>query len=906
MATYYLWSAVPSICGDTAMKQWLLILICISWSWVDLSGQAFVQQPVSVQIQQQPLADALWQLIEKEGIPLSFQHELLPKGAFTFRIIQQPCGKVLDQLLQNTLLSWKVVGEQIIIVPRTENLLQSWVVSGYVTDAETGERLIGANIIDLYSNRGTVSNEYGFFSLSLPEGNVYLRTSYLGYVNYESYLPLNASISLKVALQRSITLSEIIVYPRDSLADPIGGPGPGIMLGKREAMLLPTLAGEPDILRLAHLLPGVTTGADGAEGLQVRGGDAGQNLVLLDGVPVYYVNHAIGLFSVFNGNAVSSARLLRGAFPARYGGRLSSVLDIRMKDGNTQQLTGHAEAGLLSTRALLEGPVVKGRSSFLVAGRWSFVHTFLNPQSARFKRQRGREGETNYRFFDFNAKYNHNISPRDHLFLSLYHGQDRYDDLTTDRSLLNIEDLNGNLFRFTYDQSYGEGLVWGNTVGSLRWNHLFSDKLFANFNLTYSELDQESWYNTEEILTESSINFSDSLLLQGLFRSGIQDMGAKADWQWNVRSNLYFRYGAGFHARTFRPGALLVSEPFDSESAFSNNTISTREGFCYLEGQGVWQERWSWNAGIHLTNWQVRGQSDWALQPRASIDYLASEKLTLNASAGRMVQYLHFLRNTTLNLPTEIWVPSTQLIPPATSWQQTLGGRYEWGTAWQVSVDAYYKAMQQLLAFREGVEGFANWEENVVSGQGVAYGAELQVSRLQGPLTGWLSYTLSRSQRQFDELNLGRVFPFRFDRRHNLQLAGIWQITPHWHLSANWTYASGFALTLPLVKFTAVVPGELPPPGGFPVTLDPVAKNNIRMPAYHRLDLNIHVEWKSRRTLQHALNLGIYNVYNRNNPLYYDVRRFLVNQNNVLATRYQFVEVQLAPILPILSYQFGF
>lgn len=889
------------------MKRPLLILGLLLTSCTLLWGQDVLKQRVDLKVSNATFQEVLYQLIEQEGARLSFRDELLPAGTYTFDMSQQSLRRVLDQILAGTGLVYRPIGDQVILVPKpAEKVEEYFTISGFVTDGATGESLIGANIIDLYSQQGTVSNEYGFFSLSLPRGWVDVRISYLGYDNARVSLELTDNQLYKLPLEGSVTLNEVVVYPRDTSANPIGGLATGELIGLRETQLLPSLAGEPDVIRTALLLPGVTSGADGAEGMQVRGGDAGQNLVLLDGVPVYYVNHGIGLFSIFNTSTVRSAQLFRAGFPARYGGRLSSVLDIRTKEGNLQRTSGNVEAGLLTTRFSLEGPVAKDKSSFLVSGRWSFVHLLLEEQSRRYKQQRGRDGSSDYRFYDINAKFNYAFSERDRIYLSLYRGRDTYDDLTTNSNLLNVLDGNGDQQLFQLNQSYGEGLNWVNTVGSLRWNHLFSDQLFANFSLTYSRLDQESYYNLEDQLINLTVEQRDSLQIQGLFQSGIEDLGLKADWQLILSPRQQFRFGLGANRRIFNPGALIVDEPFFGEDAFENNEVNTTELNAYVEGQGKLGSYWKWNAGLHTAWWYVRSTGHPSLQPRLSLMYDPEARWNVTLSASRMVQNLHFLRNTTVNLPTEIWVPSTERIEPAEAWMSNLSYRYEINPNWELQADVYYKRMNRILAFLEGTEGFEDWEENVVPGEGEAYGTEWQLRKRQGRLTGWLSYTLSKSVRQFDELNLGRVYPFRYDRRHNLQIAGIFKLSPKVHLSATWGYASGFALTLPLVKFTSLVPGEVIPPDGIPDVLDPERKNNVRMPAYHRLDLNVHYEWQKGERFKHHLNVGVYNAYNRNNPLYYDIRRFLVNQQGVLFTSYQFVEVQLAPILPILSYQLSF
>lgn len=894
--------------GSNPMKKYLILLAFMScWHCSSLLAQQPLDQLVTIQVENKLLVDVFYQLIDEEAVNLSFRNELIPNQKVSIDFQNRPLWEVLDQLLSNTRLRYRVLGNQILLIRRViERPKTYYTISGFIEDELSGERLIGANIIDLNSERGTISNEYGFFSISLPEGEVHLRSSYLGYQATEQLLTLEGNLSTRIELGGSITLNEVIIYARDSTANPIGGLATGNYIGLRETHLLPSLAGEPDVFRTAHLLPGVTTGADGAEGVQVRGGDAGQNLVLLDGVPVYYVNHAIGLFSIFNSDAIRSTQLLRGGFPARYGGRLSSVLDIRMKEGNKQSFHASAGTGLLSTRFLLEGPIVSDRSSFLVAGRWSFVHPFLRPQSRAFKESRGTTGQTDYRFYDINAKFNYSFSNKNRVFLSFYRGKDNYDDLTTDFTILELNDQNDEVYNALYRQSYGEGFSWGNTVGSLRWNHLFSDQLFSNFSFTYSRLDQESFYNLEDIVDKPIFNQIDTTLVQGLFRSGIEDIGAKADLQWVANTNTEVRFGLGGNRRIFKPGALIVNEALSTENPFQNNSVNTTELSTYLEGQGRWRKRWNWNGGVHLAWWYVRSKGHLSVQPRLSINYEANERLTANVSVSRMVQNMHFLRNTTVNLPTEIWVPSTDQIQPSDALHGEVGLSYKLSDTWRLQTDAYYKRLHQLLTFKEGVEGFRNWEENVTSGDGEAYGAELQLNKVKGKLTGWLSYTYSRSLRRFEELNLDRVYPFRYDRPHNLKIAGVYSLMKGWYFSANWSYSSGFALTLPLVKFTPILPGEIPPNGGFPLAIDPIAKNNIRMPVDHRLDINLHHEWTGAKGWKHEFNIGVYNVYNRNNPLYYDIRRFLVVNDGESTTEYSFVEVQLAPILPILSYQIKF
>lgn len=889
------------------MKKQFLLLAFL-FIVVTAFSQQSLNQPINLIVENQPLSEAFYQLIEQEGVNISFRNELLPQENINVVFTKLPLRKALDQLLSNTQLSYKLIGNQIIIVPRARESQQSYTISGFVTDAKTGEHLIGANIQDLHSNKGTVSNEYGFFSLTLHQDQAYLNISYLGYQNWYQALSLSKNQSLNIELTASITLQEVIIYAKDdSIRNPIGGMATGTELKLGKSQLLPSLAGEPDIIRTALLLPGVSSGSDGAEGLQIRGGDAGQNLVLLDGVPVYYVNHAIGLFSIFNTNAVRSAQLFRGGFPARYSGRLSSVLDVRMKEGNQHEFKSSAALGLLSARFSTEGPIVKERSSFFISGRWSFIHAFLKERTQAFKQDKGQDGNSDYRFYDLNAKFNYSFSNKNRLFLSLYRGHDNYDDLTTEAFNRTISDGQGNLRYIDIMRSNKEGIKWYNTLGALRWNSIFNDRLFANFSLQYSELNQSSFFDELDISSETPIIKQDTFSNQGLFQSGIQDIGLKADWHYFPTPQHQYRFGLTANRRIFEPGALLSEESVSESHSFENNTINTTEISAYNELQGNWRNKWRYNAGIHFSAWYVEDKRHFSAQPRLSLAYQLNDQSSIKLSSSRMVQYLHLLKNTTTGLPIEIWVPSTKEVKPAKAWVNSLGYRLQFGKQYKLEVETYHKNMQDLLAFEEDVESFEDWEEHITQGKGEAYGIECMLSKTQGNLTGWINYTLSKSTRQYTDINLGRVYPFKYDRPHNLKLALIYKLNPKLYFSANWFYSSGFAFTLPLVKFSVGVPGQILPGDFNPEIFTTDAKNNYRMPAYHRLDVNLHYEWSNKNeTLNHQLNIGVYNAYNRNNPLYYDVRLFFVNEDFTLTSRFSFVEVQLTPILPSISYQIKF
>ncbi|MCB0637711.1 MAG: hypothetical protein KDC54_13870, partial [Lewinella sp.] len=542
------------------------------------------------------------------------------------------------------------------------------------------------------------------------------------------------------------------------------------------------------------------------------------------------------------------------------------------------------------------------------SGRWSFLHYLLRSRSRALKADRGEEGWTDYRFYDVNAKFNHIFSDRDRVYFSFYQGADRYEDVTQTLDTLYIGG-GSQPFEYVVDQSYREGIEWGNTVGAVRWNHLFNDQLFANFSLTYSRLAVEADYAQQDSITELTTGQIRNSYDRGVFRTGIEDLGLRADWQWVPNHRTEWRFGLGFNNRQFQPGVLQVNEtdlPPDDPGGFTNDPIPTTETFGYGEGQGRWGQGLSWNGGLHLAAWRVRGRTWFSAQPRLSLAWDWNERWRWTVSGSRMTQFLHLLSNSSIGLPTDLWVPATENIRPADAWTTSTGLRYQWENGWQLEVDLYYKYMQHLLAFSEGASGLRNWENNVTSGSGEAYGAEWLLRKTQGKVTGWLSYTLARSTRQFSLINFGQSYPFKYDRRHDLKLAVVYRHRDWLQFSANWIVSSGFAFSIPLIKYRVVLPGVVLPGGSGIEVLDPGQKNQYRMPVYHRLDVNAHFEWGQDRRWQHALNVGVYNLYDRKNPLYYDVRRFYENQGNSLISVRQFVEVWIAPLIPTVSYRLSF
>jgi outer membrane receptor for ferrienterochelin and colicin len=884
----------------------LVLFFCFS---VGLAfGQRLLDQRVSLTAEGVTLETALYQLIDEQAINISFSNDILPNKTVSIQVQNLPLKLVLQQLFVGTDLNFREVGQQVLIFRAPKNKpRRTFTISGFLSAEESQERLIGATIYDQTSGKGTVTNEFGFFSLSVPEGSIELSFSFLGYTPQYRQIQLDSSRTLNVSLPSNVMLEEVEVVGRALWSDNAQTGISTHTLDPKMVDELPGLGGEADLLRAAYLLPGVQTGTDGVGGMFVRGGGPGQNLVLIDDVPVYNMYHAAGMLSVFNTQAVRSAKLLKGGFPARYGGRASSVLDIRTKDGNAREWSAQAEAGLLTGRFSAEGPIIKDKSSIFISGRLSYLDWYFKPISERWKAEQGEQGATSYRYYDINAKINYSFSDTDRLYLSFYRGSDRYANDGQFGNTISLLDLSRDeIIFFRSEQAYSEALTWGNTVTSLRWNHVFGNKLFANATFTYSKLAVDIDYReTDRLVRIDPATELFDLINVGQFFSGIEDFGAKIDFDFVPSPNHYIRFGVGTTRRSFVPGALSfsgVNENVDFEGNITNDPIRATENFLYVEDEMTFGDRWLINAGLRLENLRVERRNYSILQPRLFASYAINDRISLKASASSMAQFLHLLSQSGIALPTDLWVSATGQIGPQEAWQFEVGNVYDLGKGFSLTLEGYYKKMDNLITYTEGANILNNWEDNVTQGQGTAYGAEVLLQRQAGKTTGWLGYTLSWVNRQFDLVNLGRPYPFKFDRRHDVKLVLNHKLTDWCTLTGNWVFSTGFAFSLPFERYIFQEPGSPQDPV---VIEDFDAINKYRMPFYHRLDLAAQFKWKNRAGEQ-QLHLGVYNLYNRRNPLYYNLRTEFVNRNNAIEVVKQFVEVPLLPILPSVRYAIKF
>ncbi|WP_303920696.1 TonB-dependent receptor [Draconibacterium sediminis] len=777
---------------------------------------------------------------------------------------------------------------------------QNVTISGYVTDLTTGESLINANIYETLEKKGTVSNVYGFYSLTLPAGQHSLQFSFVGYNKQILGLNLQKDTVINMKLKQMADLDEITVHGSKSNVERTQMSL--IELPTARIEKLPVILGEPDVLKVIQLLPGVQAGTEGTSGIYVRGGGADQNLFLLDGVPVYNASHLFGFFSVFNSNAVKTVNLYKGGFPARFGGRLSSVVDIRMKEGNDQEYKGEFSVGLISSRFSFEGPINKGKTAFIVSGRRTYIDVLAQPfiQLAN-KKADNEDINAGYYFYDLNAKINHRFSDRDRLFLSVYSGKDKAYEKSEFTSV-----------QTNYSDKYNDNLGWGNITSALRWNHVFSPKLFSNATLTYSKyrFDVESDYEYTEQEHYDRDYFR--------YLSGINDVTAKIDFDYYPAINHSLKFGASNTWHTFRPGVnhekTTIDEEgyqLDQDTTYGNENIAATEFDAYVEDSWNITPRLNANIGLHFSWFNVQNTNYTSFQPRMALRYLVSDNLSVKASYAKMSQYIHLLSSSTISLPTDLWLPTTQNVKPQNSQQWALGAAYNHKKGYEFSVEAFYKKMDNLIEYKPGAtfSGVSEgWESKIETGKGWSYGAEFMLEKKTGKTTGWLGYTLSWSNRKFDNLNFGETFPAKYDRRHDVNLVLNHEFSKKFDIGLAWVYGTGNATTLGAQDYAAMLPGMGRYQSDGMITYYG-GRNSYRMPAYHRLDLSMNFHKQKKHGVR-TWTVGLYNAYSRQNPffVYWDSKTIVVPspEGDYYKRKPVLKQVSLFPLIPSVSYTFKF
>ena len=786
------------------------------------------------------------------------------------------------------------------VVAASAAFAQKITVSGYITDAKSGESLIGAGVI--YNNPvqgaplvGSVSNNYGYYTLSLPAGERSLTWSFLGYADRTETLYLRRDTVINVQLEPSASIKEAVVTARKEAG--LNSTNTGALEVPQSVLeTMPALFGEKDVLKSLQFLPGVQGGSTGSSGIYVRGGGPDENLILLDDIPLYGVNHMFGIFSVFTPEAVKKVTLFKGSFPARYGGRLSSVIDVRTNDGNDKEFHGLVSVGMLSDRVHLEGPIVKDKTTFSVSGR--VLHSFLfTPVLRHF------DVPANYYFYDLNGKIAHKFSNGDRLIASVYHGRDRFlvkyqDDNSYDADAERREQTNINV-------------DWGNTVGALRWNHAFGSKLFANTTLAYNhyEMDVDLTY-----LDYSKEGGSETQQKTDVtYDSGINDINFKVDFDYNPVPEHLVKFGAEYIHHDFRPQTATFSakETVGKETLMdttmnmsSGGKLIGHEVSLYIEDDFVIGQRLSFNPGLHLGFFRTQGKNYFSPQPRFSGRLDVGGGVSLKASYARMSQYVHLLASTDISLPTDLWVPITKDIKPETADQFSLGTYWDAGHGWELSLEGYYKKMNNILEYKDGMSVLitsSGWEDKVAMGEGRACGIELFIQKKAGNTTGWLGYTLAKSDRRFPDgsINRGEWFPFKYDRRHDISLVVNHRFNDRIDISGSWKFFTGGVTTLTTREFTVVDVNN-----NYRETDYVSSRGNYRLPPTHTLNLGVNFH-KKKRHGERIWNISVYNVYNNLNPDFvykertaeYDPVTYNIKREGVRVTK-----ITVLPLLPSFSY----
>jgi hypothetical protein len=764
---------------------------------------------------------------------------------------------------------------------------KKYTISGYVRDSLSRETLIGATIQTENSNKGINTNAYGYFSITLPEGEYKMIVSFVGYFPLEQTIHVKSDQQVNFSLLSKSSLSqEIVISSRKKDANVRNAQMGQIDLTTSKMKSLPVIFGEIDPLKTLQLFPGVTNAGEGNSGIYVRGGGPDQNLILLDDAVVYNTGHLFGFFSIFNGDAIKNTSLIKGGMPAQYGGRLSSVLDISMKDGNMKKFQAEGGIGTIASRLSIQGPIKKDKSSFMISGRRTYIDALVKP----FIKKGSQFYGSGYYFYDLNTKFNYRFSDKDRLYISGYFGRDVFDFKNNQRQ-------------------FNVSIPWGNATMTARWNHVFDQKLFMNTTLLYND------YDFALGALQNNFNFTLS--------SGIRDLSLKTDFDHYLTPEHKLKYGAVFINHRFSPS--VVSGRQDSVVFQPNNAQLkyAREVGLYAQDDWDISDKLKLNYGLRWSGFQQVGPYDryitdnngnrldsiqyakgqqlkfyHGLEPRATLRYSVDNVSSFKASITRNRQYIHLVSNAGTTLPTDVWVPSTFRVKPQLSWQYAAGYfRNFKDDTWETSVELYFKSMDNQIEYKEGyTPSIKDPEEEFVFGKGWSYGAEFFINKTKGKFTGWVGYTLAWSWRKFPDLNKGNPYPAKFDRRHDLSVVGMYELNQKWKLSAVFVYATGNATSLP-EKFY-LVEGVL--------TQQFSSINQYRLAPYHRLDLSATYNPISEKPkkVKSSWSFSLYNAYSRQNPyfLYFD------QTGSAFAgtLKVQAKQVSLFPVIPSVTYNFKF
>ncbi len=761
-------------------------------------------------------------------------------------------------------------------------------ISGYIRDGATGETLINATVTVKGNAKGISSNQYGFYSITLNEATYTLIASYVGYVSQAIGIRSSNDTLLNIDLRSGTTLSPEVIVTAKKRDNNVKTAQMGkISLPIEQIKSVPALFGEVDLLKVVQLLPGVRNAGEGSAGIYVRGGGPDQNLIMLDDAVVYNTGHLFGFFSIFNSDAIKNVSLIKGGMPAQYGGRLSSVLDISMKEGNNQKYQVEGGLGLIASRVSIQGPIKKEKSSFIISARRTYIDALTKP----FVKKNSQFSGSGYYFYDLNAKVNYKFNERDRVYLSGYFGRDVFD------------------FR-NAQQSLNVNIPWGNATGTLRWNHVFNNKLFANTTAVYNDY-KFSFKGAQN-------NFTVKL------QSGIRDLSIKQDFDFYPFSGQKIKFGLLYTYHRFTPSVVsgqqdsVVFDPLNAQVKFAH------EAALYIQDEWEVTPKFQVNAGLRYSGFQQIGPNKiyttdadgnrtdsivykagkpvktyGGLEPRLTLRYSLNDETSLKASVTRNLQYIHLVSNSGTTLPTDIWVPSTYKVKPQLSWLYAAGIFKNFkNNVFETSLEVYYKSMQNQIEYKEGYiqNSLDDVENSFTFGKGWSYGTELFINKVKGKFTGWIGYTLSWTWRKFPGLNSGDKYPAKYDRRNDMNIVAIYEKNKKWKFSATFVYGSGNAFSLP-ERFYLI--------GGV-LTQQYSRINQYRLPSYHRIDLAAILTPKKSQTrkLKTEWVFSVYNAYSRKNPYFVYFDQTGNPYDGTL--KVQAKKVSIFPIIPSITWNFKF
>lgn len=775
---------------------------------------------------------------------------------------------------------------------------KKFTVSGFVNDNESKEPLIGAGIL-ASSSKGSVTNSYGFYSITLEAGKHELLCSYIGYETIKINVDLRKDTTIIFSLKPGSSLSEAVVtaHKKAGIHSTYMG---SIEIPVEQIQNVPVLFGEADIMKAIQMMPGVQTGMEGTSGIYVRGGGPDENLMLLDGVPVYNVDHMLGLFSVFSPEAVKKVTLYKGSFPARYSGRISSIVDVRTNDGNMKRHQGVVGTGLLSSKFHIEGPIIKEKTAYSFSARG--LHTLL---FAPLIKKAG--SPANYFFYDINAKITHRFNAKDKISASVYHGLD-----LLKMNLNNARFDTGEESPIALTSTENSWIKWGNTVGALRWNHVFNGKLFANTTLAYNRYKMNIGLESKSNIKNKEDNTYNENRLKASYDSGIRDISGRMDFDYKPSEKHLLRFGGEYIFHTFIPETRTVREFESSNGKTLTDTLVNNSGderlyghevSLYAEDDWLIGSRLTLNPGVHFALFHTYGKTYFSPEPRFSIKYDFGKGFSAKAAYSRMGQYVHLLSSSQITLPTDLWVPITKNIRPVFSNQYSIGAYYSGLSGWEFSLEAYYKQMKNILEYKEGViflGSSAKWYDKVEMGRGRALGLEVFIQKTKGSTTGWLGYTMARSDRLFEGINNGKSFPYKYDRRHSISLFMNHKFSSKFDIGGAWTFSTGGTMTVPTRHSMAGIPGEAPERYDYVSS-----RNNYRMPPSHRLNIGFNFR-KQKKRRERIWNISFYNVYNAMNPNFIFLETKYQPSDEEVGHTFVLKKVTILPILPSFSYTLKF